>query len=45
MLEIIAFSKDECLTKEISKKRKPTFNVLSLNTVGFKFNRDEANER
>lgn len=45
MLEIIAFSKDEGLTREISEKKKPTFNALSLNTVCFKFNRDEANER
>jgi hypothetical protein len=45
VLEIIAFSEDESQNREPLKKRSATFNALSLDTKGFKFNRDEANER
>ncbi len=45
MLEIIIFSKDEVLTKDISERKKPTFNALSLNTTDFKFDRKEASNK
>lgn len=45
VMEVIAFSRDEAVNKEAKKKKKVTFNALSLDTVGFKFNREEANER
>lgn len=45
ILEIIAFTKDEEQDKDISQVQKATFNALSLDTRGFKFNREEANER
>lgn len=45
MLEIIAFTKDEELDKVSFRRRTATFDALSLDTRGFKFNRDEANER
>lgn len=45
-VEIIAFSKRE-VTEEIqnSNTKKVTFDALSIDTLGFKFNRDEANSR
>ncbi|WP_295648575.1 hypothetical protein [uncultured Mucilaginibacter sp.] len=43
-LEVIAFSKDEGLTEVLTKK-KATFDAIAIDTIGFKFNRDEANER
>lgn len=45
ILEIIAFSKDEEANKGTVNTGKATFNALSLDTRGFKFDRDEANER
>lgn len=46
VMEVIAFSRDEAVAnKEVKKKKKATFNALSLDTLGFKFNRNEANER
>ena len=45
ILEIIAFTKDEELNKTGFQNRTATFDALSLDTRGFKFNRDEANER
>jgi len=46
VMEVIAFSRDEAAAnKEVKKKKKATFNALSLDTLGFKFNRNEANER
>jgi len=45
ILEIIAFTKDEEQDKDILQDQKATFNALSLDTRGFKFNREEANER
>ena len=45
-VEVIAFSKREVTEEGQSENtRKPTFNALSIDTRGFKFNRDEANER
>lgn len=44
-IEVIAFAKDEGSTKEKSAKQKATFSALSIDTRGYKFNRDEANER
>jgi hypothetical protein len=45
VLEIIAFSEEEGQSRESVKKHPATFKALSLDTTGFKFNRDEANER
>ena len=44
-IEVIAFAKDEGLAVEKAAKKKVTFTALSIDTRGFKFNRDEANER
>ena len=44
-MEIIAFTKDEEEDKEVLHHGIATFYALSLDTRGFKFNRDEANER
>ncbi len=45
ILVISAFAKDEEHDKETGGQRMATFNALSLDTRGFKFDRDEANER
>jgi hypothetical protein len=44
-IEVIAFAKGEGFTKEQSSKKKVTFDALSIDTRGYKFNRDEANAR
>ena len=44
-IEVIAFAKGEGITKEQPEKKNVTFNALSIDTRGYKFNRDEANER
>lgn len=44
-IEVIAFPKDEGISKEKPPKKKVTFTALSIDTRGYKFNRDEANER
>lgn len=44
-IEVIAFAQDEGITKEKPAKKKVTFTALSIDTRGYKFNRDEANER
>jgi hypothetical protein len=44
-IEVIAFAKGEGITKEQPAKKKVTFNALSIDTRGYKFNRDEANDR
>ena len=44
-IEVIAFAKGEGITKEQPAKKKGTFTALSIDTKGYKFNRDEANER
>jgi hypothetical protein len=44
-IEVIAFAKGEGITKEQPAKKNVTFNALSIDTRGYKFNRDEANDR
>lgn len=44
-LEVIVFAKNEGLNKEIPTQKKVSFSAISIDTLGFKFNRDEANER
>jgi hypothetical protein len=45
-MEIIAFVIDELSDDLIyNSKSSKTFSAIKLNTKGFKFNRDEANER
>ncbi len=44
-MEVIAFSKKEGLETNDLKEKKVTFSALSIDTKGYKFNRDEANER
>lgn len=40
--KIILLTED---TDEPEKRKRPSFHALSLDTTGFKFNREEANER
>ena len=42
-IEVIAFAIDESHTK--SEGSTPTFDTLKIDTLNFRFNRDEANER
>ena len=44
-IEVIAFAKGEGIAKEQPAKKKVTFAALSIDTRGYKFNREEANER
>ncbi len=44
-MEIIAFTKKEGLEKNEATIKKVTFGALSIDTKGFTFNREEANER
>jgi len=44
-VEVIAFMIDEGKETTSSKKKEVSFNAVKLDTRGFKFNRDEANER
>lgn len=44
-IEVIAFANDEGIIKEKLTKKKVTFDALSIDTRGYKFNREEANER
>ena len=44
-VEIIAFTVDEGKQSIQNKKKEVSFNAVKLDTRGFKFNRDEANER
>jgi hypothetical protein len=45
-MEVIAFLMDEPAEDVIyTAKRSKSFSAIKLNTKGFKFNRDEANER
>lgn len=43
-IEVIAFEKSEEPIIKAAKKKTTTFNAVSLDTRGFKFNREEANE-
>lgn len=44
-IEVIVFAKDEGITKHQTFQKKISFNALGIDTKGYKFNRDEANER
>ena len=45
-MEVIAFSLEDSLSDVIYTESKvKSFSAIQLNTKGFKFNRDEANER
>jgi hypothetical protein len=44
-VEVIAFMIDEGKEMLQNKKKGVSFNAVKLDTRGFKFNRDEANER
>jgi hypothetical protein len=44
-VEVIAFAIDENSDLPSLTKRQPSFSALKLNTIGYKFNREEANER
>jgi len=44
-LEVIAFAKNEAIEIEEPAKKQVSFSALSIEAKGFKFNRDEANER
>lgn len=44
-VEVIAFTVDEGKQAIENKKKEVSFNAVKLDTRGFKFNRDEANER
>jgi hypothetical protein len=45
-LEIIAFAVEEGSEEiDFSSKKLKTFSAIKLNTKGFKFNREQANER
>ncbi len=44
-MEVIAFTKKEGFDETALKKKHVSFTALSIDTKGFKFNRDEANER
>jgi hypothetical protein len=44
-IEVIAFAKGEGNTNDKQARKKVTFDALSIDTRGYKFNRDEANER
>ncbi|MDR0814675.1 MAG: hypothetical protein LBN37_02860 [Bacteroidales bacterium] len=43
-VEITAFPIIDTVVRQ-ERRKKVTFNSISIDTVGFKFNRDEANER
>ena len=44
-VEIIVFIIDETKAQAASLKNSKTFSAIKLDTSGFKFNRDEANDR
>lgn len=44
-MEVIAFTMMEGLENKDAISKNATFSALSIDTKGFKFNRDEANER
>ncbi len=44
-IEIIAFVIEEVKTKAKNFKKSKSFSAIQLDTRGYKFNRDEANER
>lgn len=44
-IEVIAFAKDEEITKEQPKQKIVSFDALDIDTRDYKFNREEANDR
>jgi len=44
-LEVIAFMLEDESDISIKDKKQATFEAISIDTKGFKFNREEANER
>lgn len=44
-VEVIAFMLDENSNLIKPAKKTPSFTAVKLNTIGYKFNREEANER
>lgn len=44
-IEVIAFEKNEGVKEEKLLKKNVSFDALVLDTRGYKFNREEANER
>ncbi len=44
-MEVIAFTKKEGFGEYELKEKKVSFSAISIDTTGYKFNRDEANER
>ena len=44
-IEVIAFVVDEAKAKAATFTKTKTFSAIQLDTRGYKFNRDEANER
>ena len=44
-IEVIAFTKAEGLPQKAPQKKQTSFTALAIDTKGFKFNREEANER
>ena len=44
-VEVIAFSKTDYTNAPVQTKKIVSFDSLSLDTSGFKFDRDEANEQ
>jgi len=43
-IEVIAFEKSETVKEKSSKKKTVSFKAVSIDTRGYKFNREEANE-
>jgi hypothetical protein len=44
-LEVIAFTKNEYTVADTTLEKQVSFSALSIDTKGFKFDRNEANER
>jgi len=44
-MEVIAFTKKEGFEEKKASEKRVSFAALSIDTLGFKFDRDEANER
>ena len=43
-IEVIAFEKHETSNEGLPRRKTVTFNAISIDTRGYKFNREEANE-
>ena len=43
-IEVIAYEKNEGANENVPKGKTVTFNAVSIDTRGYKFNREEANE-